>query len=75
MTATSANRRRTRRLTIAAVTLMIALAAVGLWVFEAAGIAGSEATISPLAQGLLAAAWTAYVLAVFFRRPAEVSDR
>jgi len=49
--------------------LVLAVLAVGAWIGSAAAVADTHTGLSPLTQGCLAAAWTAYVLAVFFRRP------
>lgn len=69
MPAIRANRRRLRRMATIALAAVLAVVAVGMWIGSAATVAGDHTGLSPLAQGTLAAAWTAYVLAVFFRRP------
>lgn len=69
MPAVRANRRRLRRPATIVLALVLAVVAVGAWIGSAATLADTHTGLSPLTQGLLAAAWTAYVLAVFFRRP------
>ena len=69
MSAIRASRRRLRRAATITLAVVLAVVAVGVWIGSAATVAGDHSELSPLAQGCLAAAWTAYVLAVFFRRP------
>lgn len=73
MPAVRAYRRRLHRVALAMLTLVAAAAAAGLWIHWAGSVDGGQPGLSPLTQGCLAAAWTAYVLAVFFRRP-DVED-